>query len=124
MSSSVLAEWQRLDIEPEDTSELYMDTLSVKQSGPMAIYRQVHILKQGPNLLWPTAASTTTLYEYNCMNSLVRVLQVAGFDKLWATGNTLELLPPSPDMAQWHRTSAVVSLAQPMVDTLCPRGSD
>ena len=124
MSSSVLAEWQRLDIEPEDTSELYMDTLSVKQTGPMAIYRQVQILKQGPNLLWPTAASTTTLYEYNCMNSLVRVLQVAGFDKLWAAGNTLELLPPSPDMAQWHRTSAVVSLAQPMVDTLCPRGSD
>ena len=122
-SSSVLAEWQRLDIEPEDASELYMDALSVKQAGPMAIYRQVQVLKQGPNLLWPTAASTTTLYEYNCMNSLVRVLQVVGFDKPWATGNTLELLPPSPDTAQWH-TSAVVSLAQSMVDTLCPRGDD
>jgi hypothetical protein len=124
-SSSVLAEWQRLDSKPAGGSELFMDSLSVKQAGPMAIYQQVQVLSQGPNLLWPTVASTTTLYEYNCMTSLVRVLQVVGFDKPWAAGNKLELLPspPSPAAAQWH-ISAEASLAQPMVDKLCPRGDD
>ena len=122
-SSSVLAEWQRLDSKPANGSELFMDPLSVKQAGPMAIYRQVQVLSQEPNLLWPTAASTTTLYEYNCMSSLVRVLQVVGFDKPWAAGNKLELSPPSPAATQWH-TSAEASLTQPMVDKLCPRDDD
>jgi hypothetical protein len=120
-SSFALAEWQRLDGKPANGSQLFMDPLSVKQAGPMAIYRQVQVLNQGPNLLWPTAASTTTLYEYDCMNSLVRVLQVAGFDQPWATGNKLELFLPTSAVAQWH-TSDEASLAQPMVDKLCPRG--
>lgn len=123
VSSSVLAEWQRLGGQQSNGRELFMDPQSVKQAGPMAIYRQVQVLNQGPNLLAPTAASTVTLYEYDCMSSRVRVLRVVGFDKLWAAGNTLKLPSPSPAAAQWH-TPAEISLVQPMVETLCPRGGD
>ena len=123
VSSSVLAEWQRLGGQQSNGRELFMDPQSVKQAGPMAIYRQVQVLNQGPNLLAPTAASTVTLYEYDCMSSRVRVLRVVGFDKPWAAGNTLKLPSPSPAAAQWH-TPAEASLAQPMIDTLCPRGDD
>ena len=123
VSSSVLAEWQRLGGQQSNGRELFMDPQSVKQAGPMAIYRQVEVLNQGPNLLAPAAASTLTLYEYDCMSSRVRVLGVEGFDKPWAAGNTLKLPLPSPAVAQWH-ISAEASLAQPMVDMLCPRGGD
>ena len=123
VSSSVLAEWQRLGGQQSNGRELFMDPQSVKQAGPMAIYRQVQVLNQGPNLLAPTAASTVTLYEYDCMSSRVRVLGVVGFEKPWAAGNTLKLPLLSPAAAQWH-TPAEASLAQPMVDTLCPRGDD
>ena len=123
ISSSVLAEWQRLGGQQSNGRELFMDPQSVEQAGPMAIYRQVQVLNQGPNLLAPTAASTVTLYEYDCMSSRVRVLRVVGFDKLWAAGNTLKWPSPSPAAAQWH-TPAEVSLAQPMVEALCPRGGD
>ena len=123
VGSPALAEWQRLGGQQSNGRELFMDPQSVKQAGPMAIYRQVQVLNQGPNLLGPIATSIVTLYEYNCMSSQVRVLRVVGFDKPWAAGNTLRLPSPSPAAAQWH-IPAEESLAQPMVDTLCPQGDD
>ena len=123
VSSSVSAEWQKLYGKQSNGRELFMDPQSVKQAGPMAIYRQVNVLGQGPHLLTPTAASTVTLYEYDCMSSRVRVLQVVGFDKPWAAGNRLELPLPSPSTAQWH-TSAEPVLAKSMVDLLCPGGDE
>lgn len=123
VSSSVLAEWQRLSGEQSNGRQLFMDPQSVKQAGPMAIYRQVQVLSQGPNLLAPTAASIVTLYEYDCVNFRARVLRVVGFDEPWAAGNTLKLPSPSTAAAQWH-TPAEASLAEPMVAALCPRGDD
>ena len=123
VSSSVLAEWQRLSGEQSNGRQLFMDPQSVKQAGPMAIYRQVQVLSQGPNLLAPKAASTVTLYEYDCVSFRARVLRVVGYDEPWAAGNTLTLPKPSTAAAQWH-TPAEASLAEPMVAALCPRGDD
>ena len=123
VSSSVLAEWQRLSGEQSNGRQLFMDPQSVKQAGPMAIYRQVQVLSQGPNLLAPTAASIVTLYEYDCVSFRARVLRVVGFDEPWAAGNTLELPSPSTAAAEWH-TPVAASLAEPMVAALCPRGDD
>ena len=123
VSSSVLAEWQRLGGKQSDGRQLFMDPQSVKQAGPMAIYRQVQVLSQGPNLFAPTAASIVTLYEYDCVSFRARVLGVEGFDKPWAAGNTLKLPSPSPAATQWH-TPAEACLAEPMADALCPRGDD
>ena len=123
VSSSALAEWQRLSGSQSDGRQLFMDPQSVRQAGPMAIYRQVQVLSQGPNLLVPTAASVVTLYEYDCVSFRARVLSVVGFDEPWATGNTLILPPPSAAAAQWH-TPTEASLVEPMVNALCPRGDD
>ena len=122
-SSSVLAEWQSLGGKQSNGRQLFMDPQSVKQAGPMAIYRQVQVLSQGPNLLAPTAASIVTLYEYDCVSFRARVLRVVGFDEPWAAGNTLKLPSPSAAAAQWH-TPAEASLAESMADALCPRGED
>lgn len=123
VSSPVLAEWQRLSGEQSNGRQLFMDPQSVKQAGPMAIYRQVHVLSQGPNLLAPTAASIVTLYEYDCVSFRARVLRVVGFDEPWAAGKPLKLPSPSTAAAEWH-TPAEASLAEPMVAALCPGGDD
>ena len=123
VSSSALAEWQRLSGEQSNGRQLFMDPQSVKQAGPMAIYRQVLVLSQGPDLLAPTAASTVTLYEYDCVSFRARVLRVMGFDQPWAAGNALTSPSPSAAAAEWH-TPAEASLAGPMIDALCPRGDD
>ena len=123
VSSPVLAEWQRLSGEQSNGRQVFMDPESVKQAGPMAIYRQVEVLSQGPDLLAPTAASIVTLYEYDCMSLRARVLRVVGFDEPWAAGNALKLPSPPTAAAQWH-TPAEASLAEPMVAALCPRGDD
>ena len=122
-SSSVLAEWQRLSGEQSSNRQLFMDPQSVKQAGPMAIYRQVQVLSQDPNLLAPTAASIVTLYEYDCVSFRARVLRVVGFDEPRAAGNALKLPSPSTVAGQWH-TPAEASLAEPMVAALCPQGND
>lgn len=123
VSSSAPADWQRLGGEQSNSRQLFMDPQSVKQAGPMAIYRQVQVLSQGPDSFAPTAASIVMLYEYDCMSSRARVLRVAGFDEPSAAGNPLNLPSPSTAAAQWH-TPAEASLAEPMVAALCPRGDD
>ena len=123
VSSPVLAEWQRLSGEQSNGRQLFMDPQSVKQAGPMAIYRQVQVLRQGPNLLAPTAASIVALYEYDCVSFRARVLRVVGFDEPWAAGKPLKLPSPSTAAAEWH-TPAEASLAEPMVAALCPGGDD
>ena len=123
VSSSVLAEWQKLNGKQSNGRQLFMDPQSVKQAGPMAIYRQVQVLSQGSDLLAPDATSVVTLYEYDCVSFRARVLWVVRFDKPWGAGNPLKLSSFSAAAGQWH-TPAEASLAGPMVDALCPQGDD
>lgn len=76
-SSSVMAEWQILSgVGPTD-SEQYIDLQNVKQTGPMAIYRQVQVLSQGAAVSTNGVLSTLALYEYDCMNTKFRLLDDA-----------------------------------------------
>lgn len=121
ISPAVIADWTKVAagniLEPDQ----YIETNSVKQTGPMAIYRQVNVLSQGPALLAEDLASKRSIYEYDCMNKKLRVLQSVGFRKAWATGDQVVLHSTSQNLKEWHDLPPH-PLGQVTFDILCPGG--
>lgn len=122
ISPFVMAEWQLLSEPNPQDSEQYIDLQDIKQTGPMAIYRQVQVLTQGVAVAANGVQSTLALYEYDCMNTKFRLVQTSGFSRLWAEGERITV-SASSSPANWLSLSAQ-ALGQKTFDLLCPDGKD
>jgi hypothetical protein len=122
VSPFALADWQVLSDGGSQDSEHYIDLQNVKQTGPMAIYRQVHVLSQGRAVADNGVLSTLALYEYDCMNTKFRVLQTSGFSRQWAEGQPVTS-SESSGPAEWLALS-MQALGKKTFDLLCPDGKD
>ena len=123
VSTSANAEWTQLANDTHHEAALYIDKDSVKQTGPMAIYRQIHVFDQGPMVRNQALSSKLSVYEYDCMNSKLRVLQTSGFSAAWAMGEKVELRPPAENLYQWQ-VLPNNALGKIMLDMLCPSSKD
>ncbi|NBO41133.1 MAG: hypothetical protein EBU92_06335 [Betaproteobacteria bacterium] len=101
-STVVFAEWERVGEERASSLEYYLDMQSVKQTGPMSIYRQVKVLIQGPAIKSQSLESAISLNEYDCMNAKLRVLQTTGFTQPWGNGDKVALSTPSSQTNEWQ----------------------
>jgi len=126
ISPPVFSEWSKL-INPkypakqqnEQLNEKFIDMDTVKQTGPMAIYRQVMILSQGSRT--PQGViSSQSLYEYDCMNTKLRIINTTSFTEEWAKGEIVAL-PPAPHLREWVNLPSTV-LGKQTFDMLCPSG--
>ena len=122
-STQVFAEWQRITDEHAKELEHFLDMQSVKQAGPMSIYRQVQVLSQGSSLKQQSFESTISLHEYDCMSAKLRVLQVAGFSQAWGAGDKVLVTLPASNANAWQSLPDT-PLGQQTVDLLCPSGKD
>jgi len=102
VSSNVNAKWEKVSEEGASSAEKYIEMESVKQAGPMSIYRQVKVLSQGPELNIKAIRSKVELFEYDCMSSKLRILQVYGYDKLWASGEAIEIPATPQGVREWQ----------------------
>ena len=121
-SPFVMADWQIISGGAPTDAEQYIDLRNVKQTGPMAIYRQVQVLSQGAAVSTPGVLSTLLLYEYDCMNTKFRLLEVTGFSMQWAKGQAMTLSVPSSP-TKWLPLP-LQALGQKTFDLLCPDGKD
>jgi len=121
-SPCAMADWQILADGRNQEPAQYIDLQKVKQTGPMAIYRQVEVLSQGPTLVANGVLSTLALYEYDCMNAKFRLLQISGFSRQWAQGPTTPLARSS-SIGEWLPLP-LQPLGQQTYDLLCPGGKD
>jgi hypothetical protein len=117
------AEWVKVGDTRALKFEKYIDPDTVKQSGPMAIMRQVWELG---NLLEPGNAGTRsvkTLAEYDCQNRKLRVLKEQWFDQPWAKGKELTPADLNKAASDW---SAITpnSVGAAIIDIVCPGGED
>ena len=116
-----VADWTPLGTEGAPALERYIDAASVRQTGPMAIYRQVRVLtqRQPPATDGSGSGSSLAVHEYDCMNKRWRTIQTTGFSEPWAAG--LVVSPPAPgsDPGAWLDLPTGL-LGQPTFDTLCP----
>lgn len=123
VNSSVYATWEKVSDANAADPEMYIEMESVKQAGPMSIYRQVKVLSQGPSLNLNRIGSKVELYEYDCMNSKLRILQVTGYSQAWATGEAADAPPLNAVMREWQELPKS-QLGQATLNTLCPSGKD
>ena len=122
-SSVALADWLRIDHAAAQNTEHHLNMATVKQTGPMSIYRQVQVLTQGAAVNKPSVASVVSLYEYDCMSAKWRMLESAGFSLPWGEGNKVVLSARSASAPDWQALPDS-ALGQPTVDLLCPGGKD
>lgn len=122
-STTVLAQWQALPNQNSPGTAYFLNPQSIKQTGPMSIYRQVQVLSQGTELQPPLLASSISLYEYDCMKAKLRVLRVSGFSQRWGEGEKLSSTWPDHDLNVWQDLPNS-PLGQPALDILCPNGKD
>ncbi len=117
------ADWVRVDATPGLKFEKYIDPDHVKQSGPMAIMRQVWEID---NYLEPTKdriVSVKTLAEYDCQNRQLRVLKEFWFAEPWAKGR--DLTPADMNQAVSHWTPVTSnSVGEAIINMVCPGGED
>ena len=123
VNSSVYAAWEKVSEANAADPEMYIEMESVKQAGPMSIYRQVKVLSQGPSQKVTRMGSKVELYEYDCMNSKLRILQVSGYSQAWATGEAVDAPPLNAVMREWQELPKS-QLGQATLNTLCPSGKD
>ena len=123
VNSSAYAAWEKVSEANSADPEMYIEMESVKQAGPMSIYRQVKVLSQGPSLNVNRMGSKVELYEYDCMNSKLRVLQVSGYSQAWATGEAADAPPLNAVMREWQDLPKS-QLGQATFNMLCPSGKD
>ena len=113
------AEWKKIANGNGQEPEQYIEMDSVKQTGLMAIYRQVNVLSQGGALLPKGVSSKLSLYEYDCMNSKFRMLQTSAYRELWAAGDKVVLQSPTQASKDWQDLPPQ-SLGQIALSMLCP----
>jgi hypothetical protein len=123
VSSNVNAKWEKVSEEGASSAEKYIEMESVKQAGPMSIYRQVKVLSQGSAQDLKGMSSKVELFEYDCMSSKLRILQESGYSKLWATGDALEIPVEPQAVREWHELPKS-PLGLQTFNLLCPSGKD
>lgn len=123
LSGSVHAEWEKVSEGSATTAETFIEMDTVKQAGPMSIYRQVKVLSQGPALAGKGFSSKVELLEYDCMNSKLRILRISGYSKAFAAGDSVPVAPPTSALSEWHELPKNL-LGQHTFDRLCPSGND
>ena len=101
-------------------TQLDLDT--VRQAGPMAIYRQVIELTVYATRLESGAMSILRTAEYDCMGARVRVLTEAGFRAPWADGETASIPLAYRRQGDWSDLSADPA-GEVVWNLLCPGGA-
>lgn len=123
---SVNAAWTQLDsdsgVNGVRDQRRYVDWDSVRQAGPMAIYRQVSELTVYATHLESGAMSILRTSEYDCMSARVRVLTEAGFRAPWADGQTARIPVEYRRQGEWSALSADPA-GEAIRNLLCPGGA-
>ena len=117
------ADWVPI-IDANNTSfEKFIDLENVKQSGPMAIMRQVWELN---NYLQKDASgifSDKILVEYDCQNHQLRLLKRLKSTGHWAMNQELPSEIVTLTEGSWSPINPT-SIEEKIINTVCPEGRD
>ena len=120
---NAFAEWVRVGSTRQLGFEKYIDPDNVKQTGPMAIMRQVWEIG---NYLEPTkdgVVSVKTLAEYNCQTRELRVVKEQWFTGAWAKGKETTPTSLNQEVSAWSPITPN-SVGEAIIDIVCPGGKD
>lgn len=117
------ADWVRVDDTLQPNVERYIDPDNVKQSGPMAIMRQVWEIDNYPEQAKDHIAATKTLAEYDCQNRQRRVLKAFRFLERWSKATEVKPLEMDQVVSTWMPVSPNTA-EEAVIAMVCPGGED
>ena len=117
------AEWVKVGDTRQLKFEKYIDPDNVKQSGPMAIMRQVWEIGNFLELGKDGVASVKTLAEYNCQTRQIRALEEHWFTEPWAKGKEITPASMNKTASEWSALTPN-SVGAAIIDVICPSGDD
>ena len=120
---SAHAEWTAVATHSPNDHSHFIQLDTVKQTGPMSIYRQVEELVQTSQGDGDKGLSQLTLTEYDCMNAKVRGLSVTQFAKPWAQGDKVHTTVMEPSQREWRSLDAHPYGAE-ILAMVCPDGTE
>ena len=118
-STSVSAEWMKIGAARNDSPDIFIDTETIRQTGPMNTMRRVwelhHLAARAPN----RALSLKKLVEYDCKDRRVRVLGESSFTEHWAQGDVLASTVHDSQSAKWAAVGTR-GVSQTLFKRVCP----
>ena len=119
MSATASADWVKINGAAATSSEKFIDTEAIRQTGPMNTMRRVweitHLAKGASDKV----LSTKNYMEYDCKDRRVRVLEESNFSEYWAQGENLTVTGQDNKPANW-RDIGKGSVSETVFNRVCP----
>ena len=119
MSASAFAEWEKIPSAASTSAEKFIDTETMRQTGPMNTMRRVweisNLAKAAPNKV----LSIKSQVEYDCKDRRVRVLEENYFSEHWAKGEAVAEPAPDSKSRDWSGIVAG-SIQETIFNRVCP----
>lgn len=120
---NAFAEWVKVGDTHQLGFEKYIDPDNVKQTGPMAIMRQVWEIGNYSQPTKDGVVSVQTLVEYNCQTRELRVVKEQWFTEAWAKGKEVTAANLNQAVSAWSPITPN-SVGAVIIDMACPDGRD
>ncbi len=118
-SATASADWLKIDVAADTSAGKFIDTKTMRQTGPMNTMRRVWELSNLANGVPNKVLSTKAQVEYDCKDRRVRVLEEARFSEHWAQGENLTLKGLEIKTGNWSAISKG-SVSDTIFNRVCP----
>ena len=119
LSATVSADWVKITGTADTSSEKFIDTTAIRQTGPMNTMRRVWELSNLAKSASNKALSIKHYMEYDCKDRRVRVLEESYFSEHMAQGESLTLPSREQNPSNWSGI-AKGSVSEVVFNRVCP----
>lgn len=119
MSVTASADWLKINGAADSSAGKFIDTKTMRQTGPMNTMRRVWELSNLTNGASNKALSTKAQVEYDCKDRRVRVLEETSFSEHWAQGDNLTLKGLDIKTGDWSAISKG-TVSDTIFNRVCP----
>ena len=119
MSATASAEWVKINGAAGTSAEKFIDTETMRQTGPMNTMRRVWEISNLAKGAANKVLSIKSHVEYDCKDRRVRVLEDSYFSEHWAKGEDVAGMAPDIKSRDW---SGIVkgSIHETIFNRVCP----
>ena len=102
ISATASAEWVKINGTADTSSEKFLDTKAIRQTGPMNTMRRVWEISNLAKAASNKVLSIKNYVEYDCKDRRIRVLEESNFSEYWAQGATLTIAGHNTMPGNWN----------------------
>ena len=101
ISAIASAEWTKINDAANVSFEQFIDTKTIRQTGPMNTMRRIWEMSNLAKRAANNALSTKNYTEYDCKDRRVRTLEETSFSEPWAAGANLTVTADDAKPGNW-----------------------